>query len=67
MELSLLQKELMAALAEKGLRREDILSVMLVLTREEKVRAMLSFLSENTVLTVDEIFRKAGSLAFPQN
>lgn len=57
----------MAALAEKGLRREDILSVMLVLTREEKVRAMLSFLSENTVLTVDEIFRKAGSLAFPQN
>ena len=62
-----MQKELMAALAEKGLRREDILSVMLVLTREEKVRAMLSFLSENTVLTVDEIFRKAGSLAFPQN
>lgn len=57
----------MAALAEKGLRREDILSVMLVLTREDKARAMLSFLSENEALSADEIFQKAGSLAFPQN
>lgn len=57
----------MTALAEKGLRREDILSVMLVLTREDKARAMLSFLSEKEALSADEIFQKAGSLAFPQN
>ena len=67
MELTALQKELMAALSEKGLRREDILSVMLVLTREEKARAMLAFLSEKEALSADEVFQKAGELAFSQN
>ena len=67
MELTALQKELMAALSEKGLRREDILSVMLVLTREEKASAMLAFLSEKEALSADEVFQKAGELAFSQN
>ena len=58
------QQELLAALQQKGLGREDIFSVMLVLTREEKGRKMLAFLRESGELTPDEICEKAGFIAF---
>ena len=58
------QTELLSALAAKGLPREDTFSVMLVLTKEEKGRQMLSFLRERGELTPDEICEKAGEIAF---
>ena len=64
MELSDLQKDLLAALTERGLPREDVFSVMLVLTKEEKTRAMLTFLRENGDLDADAIREKAGEIAF---
>ena len=58
------QEELMRVLVEKGLPREDLFSVMLVLTKEEKGRKMLAFLQESGALTPDEIREKAGKIAF---
>lgn len=66
MEFSSWQKELIEKLSEKGLTREDIFSVMLVLTKEEKGRAMLSFL-ETEELDSDLICQKAGEIAFSEN
>lgn len=57
----------MSSLVEKGLAREDVLSVMLVLSREELGRTMLDFLKENENLSADAIFEKAGKLAFGEN
>lgn len=67
MELSLWQKELLALLSEKGLPQADLYSVMLVLTKEEKGRAMIAFLKERTGLTADEICEQAGKIAFGEN
>ncbi len=67
MEFSPWQKELLALLTQKGVSREDVYSVMLVLTKEEKGRKMLSFLKEKENQTPDEICRKAGSIAFGEN
>ena len=66
MQFSQWQKELIEKLSEKGLTKEDIFSVMLVLTREEKGRAMLSFL-ENAPCDSDVICEKAGEIAFSEN
>ena len=67
MELSALQKELLEALGQRGLSREDMISVMLVLSREEMAKQMLSFLKENENLSADDICEKAGKLAFGEN
>ena len=67
MELNTQQKELVEALAEKGLSRTDIFSVMLVLNREDKAEQMIAFLQGNPHLTVDEICEKAGKIAFGEN
>ena len=64
MEIQAWQKELMATLVEKGLCREDILSVMLVLSREEPANRMLTFLRQKDHLTADEICEVAGKIAF---
>ena len=66
MEFSQWQKDLTKKLAEKGLSKEDIFSVMLVLTREEKGKAMLSFL-ENAPCDSDVICQRAGEIAFSEN
>ena len=42
------QEELLSLLAKKGLPREDIFSVMLVLTKKEKADEMIAFLSQLT-------------------
>jgi hypothetical protein len=67
MEFSAWQKELLSALGQRGLSREDVISVMLVLSREELGKQMLVFLQENESLTADEICEKAGKLAFGEN
>ncbi len=61
------QTELLFALTEKGLSREDVFSVMLVLTKEEKGRAMLDFLNDSGDLTADAVREKAGEIAFGNN
>lgn len=66
MELKPWQKDLSEALVEAGLSREDILSVMLVLTKEEKGMAMLGFLRSSQNSSIDEICRKAGEIAFSE-
>ena len=58
------QEELIRALVEKGLPREDVFPVMLVLTKEEKGRRMLTILQESGSLTPDEIREMAGRIAF---
>jgi len=67
MAFSSWQKDLIQLLAEKGLPREDIFSVMLVLTKEEKGKKMTAFLQENETLTPDDICKKAGEIAFEEN
>ena len=67
MALSLWQNDLVRLLTEKGVSREDIFSVMLVLTKEEKAREMIAFLEEKKELTSDEICQKAGEIAFGQS
>ncbi len=67
MELKPWQKNLSEALVEAGLSREDILPVMLVLTKEEKGIAMLDFLRSAQNLSADEICRKAGEIAFSES
>ncbi len=61
------QSELLSLLAEKGLPREDIFSVMLVLTKKEKADEMILFLKENQTLSADQICEKAGKIAFGEN
>ena len=67
MDLTEWQAELMKALTEKGLPREDVFSVMLVLTKEEKGRRMLAFLREKEALSPDEIREMAGKIAFGED
>lgn len=64
MEFSSWQKELLGLLCEKGLSREDVYSVMLVLSRQELGENMLFWLKENPSADPDSIFQKAGTLAF---
>ncbi len=58
------QEELLALLAQRGLPREEVFPVMLVLTKEEKGRKMIAFLKERAALTPDEIREAAGKIAF---
>ena len=61
------QEDLMRELVKKGLPREDLFSVMLVLTKEEKGKKMLASLRESGVLTSDEIREMAGRIAFAED
>jgi len=66
MELTELQKEMMELLAAKKLEREEIFSVMLVLTKEEKIKKMITYLKEKPGALPDEIFESAGRIAFEE-
>lgn len=61
------QEELLSLLAQKGLPREDIFSVMLVLTKKEKADEMIAFLKEEKSPSPDQIREKAGKIAFGEN
>ena len=52
---------------KKGLSRNDILSVMMVLTTEEKVGEMMSFLQNRDKISPDEVFQMAGKIAYGEN
>ena len=67
MEFLSWQKELIEILAKKGLSRNDILSVMMVLTTKERVEGMINALKERGEITPDEVFEIAGKIAFGEN
>ncbi len=67
MELKEWQRQLLSLLSEKAVPKEDVYSVMLVLTREEKAKKMIGFLTENKDLTADVICEMAGKIAFEEN
>lgn len=57
----------MTLLAERGLSRDEMLSVSLAVAREEQTQALISFLNETENPGVDDIFQKAGEIAFGKN
>lgn len=67
MEQTDFRKELLSLLSERGLSRDEILSVSLAVAREEQTRALIAFLKETKELSVDEVFQKAGEIAFGKN
>ena len=67
MDFQTCQKELLTCLQEKGFARNDILSVMTVLSSQEKLEAMMEFLRGEESVSPDDLFRKAGELAFGKN
>jgi hypothetical protein len=67
MDFQTCQKELLALLTERAFSRNDILSVMTVLSSREKVEAMIGFLRSEKEISPDDLFRKAGELAFGEN
>jgi len=67
MNFSDVQKRLMNLLMEKKLPREDLYSVMLVLTKEEKAEKMILALEKKEDWTPDEICQIAGEIAYGKN
>ncbi|MBR7164825.1 MAG: hypothetical protein IKD18_00965 [Clostridia bacterium] len=61
------RKELLTLLSTRGLSRDEMLSVSLAMAKKEHAESLIHFLKANENLTVDEIFQKAGELAFGQN
>ena len=58
------KKELISLLSETELTRDEILSVAIALHREEKAREMIAFLQNRKDPSADEIYQKAGEIAF---
>lgn len=58
------QTELLTLLGNAGVSKEDIFSVMLVLTNEDKGKKMIACLREHPAWTADDICRTAGEIAF---
>ncbi len=67
MDFQSCQKELLTLLKGRDFSRDDILSVMTVLSSQEKVQAMIGFLRSETIISPDDLFRKAGEVAFGKN
>ncbi len=67
MEQQDFRKELLTLLSARGLSRDEMLSVSFAVARQEQAQSLTDFLKENENLTVDEIFQKAGEIAFGQN
>ncbi|MBQ3076208.1 MAG: hypothetical protein IJC26_09075 [Clostridia bacterium] len=67
MEQTDFRKELLTQLSARGLSRDEILSVSLAVAKREQAEAMILFLKELDALSVDEIFQKAGEIAFGKN
>lgn len=67
MDLKDFQTKLLFLLSQKGLSKEDMYSVMLVLTKEEKAKKMIAFLEETGASSPDDICEMAGKIAFGEN
>ena len=67
MEQTDFRKELLTLLSERGLSRDEMLSVSFAVAREEHARALIAFLKEKEDLRIDDIFQKAGEIAFGKN
>jgi hypothetical protein len=67
MEQTDFRKELLTLLSERGLSRDEMLSVSFAVAREEQAQALIAFLKEKEDLRIDDIFQKAGEIAFGKN
>ena len=67
MEQTDFRKELLSLLSERGLSRDEMLSVSLAVAREEHTKALIDYVKENADLCIDDIFQKAGEIAFGKN
>ncbi|MBE6712354.1 MAG: hypothetical protein E7580_02405 [Ruminococcaceae bacterium] len=67
MEEKDIRKELLTRLSHFDLSRDEMLSVSLALANPEHTLTMIDFLDERDSLSVDEIFQKAGEIAFGKN
>lgn len=67
MEQTDFRKELLTLLSQRGLSRDEMLSVSLAVAREEQAKALISFLKERENPSIDDIFQKAGEIAFGKN
>ena len=67
MEQTDFRKELLTLLSQCGLSRDEMLSVSLAVAREEQAKALISFLKEQGNPSIDDIFQKAGEIAFGKN
>ena len=67
MEQTDFRKELLTLLSERGLSRDEMLSVSFAVAREEQALALIAFLKEKEDLRIDDIFQKAGEIAFGKN
>ena len=61
------KKELIELLSKEDLSRDEILSVMIALPKFEKAEKMIAFLKEGRELSADDIFQKAGEIAYGKN
>ena len=67
MEQTDFRKELLTLLSERGLSRDEMLSVSLAVAREEQTKTLIAFVKDNADLSIDDIFQKAGEIAFGKN
>ena len=67
MEQTDFRKELLVLLSERGLSRDEMLSVSIAMAKADHATALIDFLKEKTDASVDEIFQKAGEIAFGKN
>lgn len=61
------KKELIDLLSKEELTRDEVLSVMIALPTYEKAEQMISFLKEGKTLSADDIYQKAGEIAYGKN
>ncbi len=61
------KKELIELLSKEDLSRDEILSVMIALPKYEKAEKMIAFLKEGRKLSADDIYQKAGEIAYGKN
>ncbi len=61
------KKEMIELLSKEDLTRDEILSVMIALPTYEKAEKMIAFLKEGKKLSADDIYQKAGEIAFGKN
>ena len=67
MEQTDFRKELLSLLSERGLSHDEMLSVSLAVAREEQTKTLIAFVKDNADLSIDDIFQKAGEIAFGKN
>lgn len=67
MEQTDLRKELLTLLSRYELSRGEMLSVSVAMANPGHAASMIEFLTKNENLSVDEIFQKAGEIAFGKN